>query len=652
MKKEELYIPGQDDFPGWDQFYAPRGSVRSRMRYSFKTLLLLPPLAGLLCFMYLTGYKNGNQDEIELKASLATEGQLRKSAEALAETRAATTAAGRREVERTNRQALVTMKALNSLSTRIKSDLDAAGDDENARRRLVTSTAEELQAIAVELDNGANDDSGLFERHLILGKIFLLLRESERGGSDEARRQFRMAHEAAKARVDAHPTDVQAQRDLLTSASLLAEPDFRSGQLPAARALYEEALEMARKLAQADRPSFDAKHDLSVAYSNLADVQLELGDLPAARDNYEAALDISQTLADFDPESADLKRDLCVALAKVGDAQLQLTGAVAVSHAAPAELERLQEQSLSDPRTARNRRDLYLFYSRIDDGNRRTAELKAARDAYRRSLDTARRLAGDNPPKLVAPPDHSFSQHSEPRAIPDVVAEVVQTPPRVEGDKPLSPSVQGDLAHAAARIAAAEMAAEDFSAAARDFGRAIAELTSLDDSDNGAGSSAYRSWLDDLRAKSQACRIATRSIEDLDFALRQPKADVPRLLGVRCRALARQGKYALAAVTADKLATMDPKRGDLLFAAAEGYALCAAGAAAARPTASAESDRFAARAFDLLRQSKRASIVDVTEFASLLLSDQNLAALVDRDDFKKLIGELDAEAAEQKRKNR
>jgi tetratricopeptide (TPR) repeat protein len=647
--KEEMYIPGQDDFPGWDEFYAPRGSVRSRMRYSFKTLLLLPPLAGFLCFMYLTGYKNGNRDEVELKASLATEGQLRKSAEALAETRAATGISARREIERTNRQALVTMKALNSLLTRIKTDWGTARDDD-ARRHLIDSTADELQAITVELDHGASGDQGLFERHLVLGKIFLLLPGSEKGGSDDAHRQFRLAYEVAKSQVDSHPTDIQAQRDLFTSAALLGELDFRLGRLETARTFCEEALEMAQRLAQADPKNIDLKHDLGVALGNLGDVQLELGDAAAARDNYDAALNVSEALAAVDPQSDELQRDLLVSLAKVGDAHLELTGAVALNHGAPAELERLQEQSLSDPRTARNWRDIYRFYSRIDDGNRQAAELKAARNAYQRSLEIARRLAGKPEPAFVSS-DHKVGQLPDPTPTSQASQVALENLEQTERDKPQGPVSHSDLAHTLARIAAVEMAAEDFSTAARDLDRAIAELTALDNSEKGAGSLPYKSWLDDLRAKSQACKLATRGIEDLDFALRQSKAVVPRLLGIRSRALARKGERTTASATAEKLVALETKRGDLLFSAAEAYALCATSAAGSKPADNAECDRYGARAVDLLRQSERLKGFDIRNFTSSVLADQNLASLFDRDDFQKLIAD-EAEAAEQTTKDR
>jgi hypothetical protein len=229
---------------------------------------------------------------------------------------------------------------------------------------------------------------------------------------------------------------------------------------------------------------------------------------------------------------------------------------------------------------------------------------------------------------------------------------MLETLQHSERDKPLSASLRGDLVHGLARLGAVEMAAEDYSIAARYFDRAIAELTALDNSDKGAGSLPYASWLDDLRAKSQACKFATRGIEDLDFALEQSKADVSRLLGIRCRTLARKGKRATAAATADKLTALEPKRGDLLFEAAEAYALCAASAAAAGPAANAQSDHFGAKAIDLLRQSNRAGFIDVSEFSSLVLANRNLTSLFDRDDFKELVAEMDAEAAERRSKNR
>src|SRR5260221_8461981 len=79
--REEMYIPGQDDFPNWDEFYSWRAPQHSRMRYSFKTLLLLPLLVAFVCFMYLLGYEKGTWDQERLTADLAAERRTRELAE-------------------------------------------------------------------------------------------------------------------------------------------------------------------------------------------------------------------------------------------------------------------------------------------------------------------------------------------------------------------------------------------------------------------------------------------------------------------------------------------------------------------------------------------------------------------------------------------
>jgi hypothetical protein len=102
----------------------------------------------------------------------------------------------------------------------------------------------------------------------------------------------------------------------------------------------------------------------------------------------------------------------------------------------------------------------------------------------------------------------------------------------------------------------------------------------------------------------------------------------------RLAALAQHGRPADAVVAADALAARWPKDADTLYGCACVYALAAGACAGDAPTA----DRHAGRAVALLQQAVAADFKD----AEMLHKDPDLDAVRRRDDFQKLLKELDA----------
>jgi hypothetical protein len=129
---------------------------------------------------------------------------------------------------------------------------------------------------------------------------------------------------------------------------------------------------------------------------------------------------------------------------------------------------------------------------------------------------------------------------------------------------------------------------------------------------------------------------------------RQPPERVAELLGIRGRVLARRGKHLDAAAAAEKLAALDAKNGDNFFHAAEVFALCSVGIKPAAPQAElspddkARQERYALRAVELLKLANAADSFKDPEDRAELRKDHNLDPLRPRDDFKKLVAEIEA----------
>ena len=215
---------------------------------------------------------------------------------------------------------------------------------------------------------------------------------------------------------------------------------------------------------------------------------------------------------------------------------------------------------------------------------------------------------------------------------------------------PTNAEAQSDLAYSLLKRGLVEKSADDFPAAAKRLEQSVGILTKLNQEGKIANQPLYQGWLKSGKWQLQLCNAAPRAIDDLGFALAQPRDMAPQLLAIRGRALARRGKHADAAATAEKLVALDPKDGDNLSMAAGVYALCSAPVAAAKPSAEVSADekqlqeRYTARAVELLTQADAADYFHVADNRIALQYEHNLDPLRNRDDFKKLLAEAMAPA--------
>jgi hypothetical protein len=240
--REEMYIPGQDDFPNWDEFYSSRAPQLSRMRYSFKTLLLLPLLVAFVCFMYLVGYQKGTWDQERLAADLAAERKTREFAERAARNDAELAAAERQVRERAVQETRAAVRTLNSLAIEIQTKMAATPALNEAGNRLLATLSDGLNQVAAALQPAAGPDvaakpatlesHALVWSHLDLGEAFLSISLSQESAAADAGHEFREAVEMAHSLAQVHPESVEARRDLFAAQTKLGDFDRHNSAAP------------------------------------------------------------------------------------------------------------------------------------------------------------------------------------------------------------------------------------------------------------------------------------------------------------------------------------------------------------------------------------------------------------------------------------
>ncbi len=237
---------------------------------------------------------------------------------------------------------------------------------------------------------------------------------------------------------------------------------------------------------------------------------------------------------------------------------------------------------------------------------------------------------------------------SSPEAVRAAYLKSLEISQNLVHDEPQNAQAQTDLADCLGRLGHLEMGSEDFPAAVHWLDQGVAILEKLDRDGKTVSRPSPQGLLAEQRKALESCQAAERAIDNLDFALAGTEQEIPNLLGIRSRVLARRGKHADAAATAEKLAALEPVSGANLFQAAQGYALCVAAMKPASPQAGlsieeqALQEHYAARAVELLKQSNAAGYFASPEKRARLDRDVNLDALRSRDDFKSLLSEIPA----------
>jgi serine/threonine-protein kinase len=556
----------------------------------------------------------------------------RQAREALAAERVALDRSRRAE-QSAGEQRQLALRTVRDVVADLQARLKDRPAQQELRQALLGRALAGLTEVARAADTATAIDHATVWTHFELGDVFL---EAQEGGSAEARSQYEKAHDLARQLADAEPESAEARRDLAVSHNKLGDLYLRLGDGKAARDNYQQALDMARRLSDADPTSTQARRDLSVAHNKLGDVCLELGDARAARDSYRKALELRERLADADGAGDQARRDLSVAHSKLGDACLQLgdgKSALESYKSSHAILERLAE---ADRASARARRDLSVAHLKLGDAYLRVQNSKAALGSYQKALEMAQDLADADKASASAQRDLSIAYThrgdlylamGNGKAARDDYTKALKLRERLADADKASAQAQRDLSVSHGKLGALAQQGYEFKAAIGWYERAL-EITG-----RVRRPEFFKREVADLEERLRFCRAAEQAVADPASALGQPDNVRRPLLVAAISVLATKKKQPARAVAAAELLADNARFPDDLYNAACGYALCVP--LADKPETK---ERYAARAVELLRQAVAKGFKD----AAQVKQDNDLDALRQRDDFNKLLADLEA----------
>jgi tetratricopeptide (TPR) repeat protein len=463
------------------------------------------------------------------------------------------------------------------------------------RQELLNLAITGLGRLARTAGTAPEEDLNLIRANLDLGDILFLA-----GKVVEARKRYEKAREVADRLVRAAPRDPEARLVLCFALSKLGDVHMSGKRYQGAGQLYEQALRLSEALAREERLSPRMQHNLYVSFVKVGDAHKVQGNHPEAVTAYGQALSVARTLEQLGVAGA--RRDLSAAYSRLGEARFQMGDMAGAVKAHTQALEIDKGLFEKDRHSARARRDLSLSYDRLAGVHRKRNDVDAALWAYRQSHKHALELTRSDPNNMV---------------------------------------FQTDLVETYRSLGEAHQKAYDQVEARDSYEKAVVILRKLQKEGKLRDRPHLVKQIGVLENRMEECKTALRAVEDLAFVLALPADRARPLLITRAHTLLRRGKHAEAAITADRLAVLNPKSAENLYDAGCCYALCerAVGRNAKPADWSPEErhlkEEYARRALASLHRAWEAGFFAESAHVKRLREDGDLDSIRGREEFRK-----------------
>ncbi|MBC8874800.1 MAG: protein kinase [Planctomycetes bacterium] len=379
-----------------------------------------------------------------------------------------------------------------------------------------------------------------------------------------------------------HNTDGSMTQGNLSIVNQRLGDAYKSkGDLTGALRHYLEDLAICKELAEPDDAASNLRLGFSIAHRRVGDTQLQLHDIAAAVNHYQQSTCIARQLVESSPANVETKYNLSAALETLGDAQ-SASHDREQAHGSFAEcLEIRKNLTAAHPDDRRFKRALFVAYDRLGITARAVEDFSLAVGFFEDGVEHARQM--------------------------------VQAAP--EDDQ-----AKADLTSIAFKAAESHQQRREFVAAIGLFQEGLDTHRRMEEQNGLDNWPQLRGYDREFEGRIANCIYGHAS------------------------ALANQGRHVDAAKAAEELAELDPKNGSYLYNAACGLALCAnavcSDSADARDREGTLADRYAARAVQLLEQSRDAGYHGTPENADWAKEDPDLDSLRKRPEFQAFIQSL------------
>jgi serine/threonine-protein kinase len=496
-----------------------------------------------------------------------------------------------------------------------------------------------------------------YRQHLATSHNNLGLLLKDLGRQPEAEAEYRRAITFQQKLAADFPSVPEYRRDLARSHNNLGIVLSSQGDGPGGEAAYRQALALQEGLA-ADFPAVpEYRHELARSHNNLGLLLKDLGRQPEAEAECRRALALQERLAASFRGVPEYRHVLASSHKNLGNL-LQIRGEWAHAEAAYRQAIALQGQLAADfPAVPEYRQELAGSHTNLGALLTSMSKMPAAEAQCRRAISLQERLAADFPTVPEYRHELARSHNTWGNLLDDLgqrqeaeaaYRRAITLWEQLAANFPNVPAYAVDLGGGYCNYGNLLSGRGEAAASLVMYSKAVATLRPVLDREPRLGTA--RLFLRNAHAsRAMALGRLGRHAEALAdwnqaLVLNDERSPEGRLRLWRAASLARAGQHTEA--TAAVEGVLKPGNADslTLYNAACVYALAAAQTAkqAAPPhTSSLRAEQYARRAVDLLRQALQKGYKHVAH----LKKDSDLDALRQREDFRQLLAELDAQPA-------
>jgi serine/threonine-protein kinase len=506
-----------------------------------------------------------------------------------------------------------TRDALDEMSSQVIEDwLSRRGQLEPAQRDFLQKALTHYEAFAAESGHTEETRHSVADAYLRVGKIRYRL-----GHHPEAEAAYRRARQLYTSLVDDFPAVPRYRQQLALSHNILALLLNDTGHALEAEAAHRDALEIRKRLVE-DFPAVPQHwQDLAASHNNLGNLLKDTGRAKEAEAAYSNALELRKRLATDVSAKPQHQQELALSHNNLG-VLLEETGRPTEAEAAYRNALDIQKRLAADSSAPPSyRQELAVTYANLGNLLSDTGRPKEAEAAYRDAVALRKRLAADFPTVPAYRQQLARSYHNlgillkDTGRIPDAEAayrEAVAILQRLAADFPSMPDCHNELANTLDGLAELAQGRKDYQSALQ--------------------------LLDLARPHTQAALASNPRHPFYRRVYRDHRQTLAAtLLGL--------GEHASAAEAAADLAGIAFDPANDAYQAASFFARCMPLAEMDRACTARQRQELARSYGDRAVQSLRQAIATGYKDIAHLQKDKDLDSLRQRDDFKKLVTELE-----------
>lgn len=297
----------------------------------------------------------------------------------------------------------------NSLMFEMHDAIEQLPGSTNARQLLVKRALEYLDSLAKEEGNDVSLQRELIRSYLKVGDVQGYPFEANLGNTEGALQSYRKALAISERLAVTHPSDLENNRDLLTTYERIGDVLQASGDMKAALEQHQKALGIARGLIDSHPENWEVRRNIMISFLKMGETLLIMGDRGGSFQNYKESLKYAEELFAHNPDDNRARRDVSVLYNKMGDALLANGDNDGALTRYKQALDVRTVVTAREPLNVQARRDVAVDLEKIATVLVNKQDYAGALDFQGRALESDERLAAADPANVDAQLDLALS---------------------------------------------------------------------------------------------------------------------------------------------------------------------------------------------------------------------------------------------------